>query len=687
MKKLIFGAMSMGLLLTACSSESILEQTEQQRTDVDRTYFVKVNIHGDSDALTRAADTNGGNPDATTDFEVGTDEESAVSNVYFVFYDDNGNVVGNLVNVDGSTLTWQNGEANTVDKYASTVVQVEVPKSSNEPKKVICYINPIAPQSLQTDLQSIQTVEREACKTSRGFAMSNSVYYDNNQELQVAVNIAEGQLKETYEEAEAASNVAMDIYVDRYASKLTFELAQDQISDYETSSPEVDSETGDVSNPTAVSLTFKPQKWTVNAESKTMFMIKSFRKENPSTGQILAHDYTFGELNQAITAGPIVGNLNYAGSTSELSGEQQWIWNKPSYHRSYWEMSPAYFTENYPEVSSDVKNQTNQVYYSYDDLSTGDKGFDFESANKTQYFLPTTVGSRALTQGGNPRAAVASVIIVGQYDVTVGGTKYVNQTFYTYNKNNAGKDLVYFPSTENEGSYTGNSVITGCEDIVSRMISACSSLYYSADGIKFTPATKEQVLPFVRIAAPSVLDDSSEKKTNKVAARLRTLKLKDGVTSTGASCLYIASGNGYRAIGESPTYTDASGNTVNRVPVISLEEANDNLYQQIGAASLYENGMAYFNIPVQHYGWWRNGNLNRQEGKTDIEWKYVHVGDFGMVRNHSYKINVTGIEGLGSAIADPTDPIVPPADTETYYVKYRVNILKWAVVPTQSVKL
>lgn len=672
MKKLIFGAMSMGLLLTACSSESILEQTEQQRTDVDRTYFVKVNIHGDSDALTRAADTNGGNADAATDFEVGSSDESAVSNVYFVFYDEKGNVVGNLVNVDGSTLTWENGSTNTVDKYASTVVQVDVPKSSLDPASVICYLNPIAPQSLQIDLQSIQTVERESVKTSRGFAMSNSVYYDENQELRVDVKIDSKQLKDTYEAAESDENPAMDIYVERYASKLTLDLDQNQISDYETNSPDID-DSGMTLGSKAVSLTFNPQKWTVNAEAKSMFMIKSFREESAS-GQILPDCYSFGALNKIITGGPIVGNLTYEGSEEETAN--QWKWNAPSYHRAYWGMSTAYFTEEYPEVSSDVTTtSTNQIYYKYSELST--LGFDFTSANKTQYFKPTTVGSRALKETDNPRAAVASVIIVGQYDVTVDGVKYANQTFYTYNKATTGKDLVYFPSKSENGSLTGVSEIEGCEDIVSRLIAACSSLYYSEDGVTFTPATKAQILPYVEIGVPSVIDNTTEGKVNKIASRLRTLKLRANVTSNSSN-LYIASGNGYRTIVAGPN---------GDMSVYSLAQANDNLYQQVGAASLYLNGMAYFNIPVQHYGWWRNGNLNRQEGKTDIEWKYVHVGDFGMVRNHSYNVNVTGIVGIGSAIADPEDPIVPPADTESYYVKYRVNILKWAVVPTQNVKL
>ena len=57
------------------------------------------------------------------------------------------------------------------------------------------------------------------------------------------------------------------------------------------------------------------------------------------------------------------------------------------------------------------------------------------------------------------------------------------------------------------------------------------------------------------------------------------------------------------------------------------------------------------------------------------------VGDLGMVRNHSYSVNVTAIKGLGTAISDYEAPIVPPADTKEQYVSYKVNILKWAVVP------
>ena len=113
--------------------------------------------------------------------------------------------------------------------------------------------------------------------------------------------------------------------------------------------------------------------------------------------------------------------------------------------------------------------------------------------------------------------------------------------------------------------------------------------------------------------------------------------------------------------------------------------------QQVGYAYYYSAGKGYFNIPVRHFGWYRTGNANN---KTDADgnpvamnWRLVRVGDFGMVRNHSYNVVVNKITGLAAGINGDNTPIVPPASTEDYYVAYKVNILKWAVVPTQSVDL
>ena len=167
----------------------------------------------------------------------------------------------------------------------------------------------------------------------------------------------------------------------------------------------------------------------------------------------------------------------------------------------------------------------------------------------------------------------------------------------------------------------------------------------------------------------------------KLQANVRSLQFKSADVAEG---IYIATGNGYMQI-VADDYGQAEGETFNTNTMVRLSEANRVLMQQVGYAYYYNLGKAYFNIPVKHYGWYRNGN--EQKNAAKIDWSKVRVGDFGMVRNHSYTVNVNNIIGLASGISGDNVPIVPPAATEDYYVAYSVRILKWAVVPAQNVDL
>ena len=96
----------------------------------------------------------------------------------------------------------------------------------------------------------------------------------------------------------------------------------------------------------------------------------------------------------------------------------------------------------------------------------------------------------------------------------------------------------------------------------------------------------------------------------------------------------------------------------------------------------------FFNIPVKHLGYYRqSNNTTAATNAATIEVADASVGDFGMVRNHSYQINVTKIEGLAEGIGDKANPIIPPADTKDVYMAYRINVLRWAIVPVQNVEL
>lgn len=116
----------------------------------------------------------------------------------------------------------------------------------------------------------------------------------------------------------------------------------------------------------------------------------------------------------------------------------------------------------------------------------------------------------------------------------------------------------------------------------------------------------------------------------------------------------------------------------------ALAKANRLLYQNLGGAHAYINGMAFFSAPIQHWGWYREGNTNYGKPMAEWDWSAMKTGDFGIVRNHIYTIQIDNIVGLGTGIISNTDPLLPPTDKVSYAVKFRVNIQKWATLPTQN---
>lgn len=80
-------------------------------------------------------------------------------------------------------------------------------------------------------------------------------------------------------------------------------------------------------------------------------------------------------------------------------------------------------------------------------------------------------------------------------------------------------------------------------------------------------------------------------------------------------------------------------------------------------AEIRRDGRAYYYVPIKHLG-----------GTGEL-------AEYGIVRNHFYKITLTGITGFGTPVYDP-DKVVKPA-VPTYqdtYLAARVQVLQWRVV-------
>ena len=119
------------------------------------------------------------------------------------------------------------------------------------------------------------------------------------------------------------------------------------------------------------------------------------------------------------------------------------------------------------------------------------------------------------------------------------------------------------------------------------------------------------------------------------------------------------------------------------VNAATTEEANkfingDEANKYNSGCSFYNDGMMYYNIPIEHL---------RNDGKfTDAEYTQKE-GNYGVVRNHYYIITINSIKNLGKAVNNPDERIVPnDDDTKSYYVAAKINVLSWKVVK-QSVDL
>lgn len=671
MKKQKFLLGAAGLLalgLTACSNEVSVNNDVAQK---DEYRYMRVAICSPSANGTRA--------DVFAD---ATKEENEVSNMYFKFFDRNGNCVSNTPSTDVKfeEATPENGNVGMVK---NAIVKVALSEGAGMPAYVLCFINPTDWSDIEsTNLKMEDFRSRMRASFMQGdyFSMNNSVYFgtdDATGATNVKISgtpIVYNQLYTTEADAAAATgDDIVQIYVERYAAKVQFTLAGSLM----TSSTVVVG-TGD----DAKTLTFHPEAWTINADSPNMYAVKRYDNSNANNTEVP----TLSQVNAMLI---------------------DWNdWNKPALHRSYWACSPGYYATNYPEVSDQIADYWNATagltgtgagevnldaegnivdgapnalkYYSYNQITKEDLGSEgygktsFQVSTDTEanttvyptkYVMENTVSSQALGSK-NPKAAVPSVVMVGNY--TVEGVAE-GTTFYVYD------DKIYY-------SDAAIAAAQNTQTMIDAFLAKNSVLYVgttttNAEGVS---TTSYQRLNVAR--ATAAIRATLAVQHPSLAVRGTAPVPHRNVT------LQIANLGSVNNLYYSPNGT----NRYIQVTAANVDQVNSVIWNQLQAAEAYTQGKCYFSIPIKHLGWfdrYPEGAGAPVTAQGGINWPEVKVGDFGLVRNHVYNLNVSEITGRATGILDLDYPLVPAADIDSYWIKYQLNILNWRVVPTQDVKL
>lgn len=176
--------------------------------------------------------------------------------------------------------------------------------------------------------------------------------------------------------------------------------------------------------------------------------------------------------------------------------------------------------------------------------------------------------------------------------------------------------------------YNGVSIL-GIDNLKRQMALTFSQYYTSTDATNYTQLSKDDI---------DFKDPDGTMQQYRVTPTLAN-------DPAGTKKYYTKT-----TTGTTPTFRE-----VNKADVLAAIEADK--------AEIRRDGRAYYYVPIKHIG-----------GPGEL-------AEYGIVRNHFYKITLTGIKGFGTPVYNPdkvVDPIVPTY--ENTYLAARVQVLQWRVV-------
>ncbi|WP_281514997.1 Mfa1 family fimbria major subunit [Phocaeicola sartorii] len=612
------------LFMASCSDNDLPQGNEQQIVEKDGKMYMKVEINNANGSGSRAVEYEDG------DSNLG---ENDINEILFVFYNENKNYVGDSRlrkkksdadvtpgdGYDGFLGDLKDGSGSSaIENVMVTIVPVEVTAGSFVPQYVMAYVNPTSQwsENVKTPLKDFKEIKRTSYRSdgvnNEKFLMNNAVYYEGEgNTLPTTLAKITGTLYETEEKANANdATTSVTINVERVAAKVKVSAA-----DGFNKENNADNDGYVNTHTTNYSVKFVPKCWALNAVATSTYLVKQFLKNDDAT------------------------NLFYSDMPAFAATSS--IWNDKENKRSYWCTSQFHHSGTYPSVFSEASDKSLKYYSWKELLGENGVGKTLTKDGNVDYCMEHTVDANTLSKIGE--GALTSVMVIGQYQLKKDNQE-VNDgkpiTFYTYGKPVDGKYNIYLEN-----------------DILVPMAANQNVIYYmskSGENPEYQLIQKKEGLTAIDYA--KIFKVFYPSGDVKVPGRYRFLGLVDNLPIEG-EYYYKKADQKFEKL------TNENWNSVK-------DELTAQLRNSTEAAEMYTNGMAYFNIPIQHFGGVSSG-----------------YGSFGVVRNHYYKINITGISGLGTAISDEEHPIVPPRETLTYYVRTQLNVLSWRVMSQEDVTL
>ena len=394
--KLLFAGVAMVAALASCSKEN--SSTPEVGTFDATKAYAKINI-------------SMGNVGTRASYSKGSPEEKNINSVMLVVYGNDNSVVGyGAIGDLGSATSGQNG---VDDEYDSQLVELDIVGNKSQAATVVAYVNVPSDEIMDYSAAYNNLYKSDIIGVSNNFAMTNSGYFDDEDNWVVATPIVEGSLYNSKEAAEAdASGTATTIYVERLAAKVTTVMTAeepDRTADVKILGyvPE-----GSEEEAPEYSLVFDDINWIASGTANEMHLLKNEWTE----------DDLFSSADDA---------------------------NDAEKFRSYW-AAGAYYADAYDAM------QKNLSYASFNKIGNDGQAFGASSDNVTYSYIPEhTYGEDVISNTNyNVIGAATGIMALGKYMIKSNGvaTEHFNISS-TLEGNETTVDFYLLATTE-KGVYT-----------------------------------------------------------------------------------------------------------------------------------------------------------------------------------------------------------------------------------------
>ena len=610
--------------------------------------------------------------DNGNEFVDGSVEESKISNMMIIFFNENGDFAKSFT--EGEMEKVSNSEVDIENDWTATWT-IETEEYTDDFKNLVNSFSSFITvvnydDSNSTDinwktitLESFYSMVWDTFKVeNKGFYMTTAGHYERDNNKYLYYNIKEGGKDFFYNSRDESIRNAHTVYVERLAARVDISIDKNHILPIEV-----------VYGTDIYELTFNPTHWGLNGTETSTYLAK----HQPENGSF-SNDYPSN----------FFGWINYN--------------NK----RTFWAESVNFGKSlNYPANANSKLSGTQLDYLTFNSLSSSNPNLTTSKTDENAvvgslYTLEHTFEASEFSKAGiNHYSVPTSIVVLGDYTAECTGTDLVPD------KNEDGKSTstVAIGSTlnfENGGFYLRDINIERTdknnENNTNRVL---KYRLYTKDNNKdelFDAYLKEQYTIWIcHEENGKIIGDKSVKAEDNLAI----FEIKNTYKKYNDSGVGVASSNEFTlqlkdwgkidwdniqdVIGDKIIcYANYSNSIVTYIELTAdnLTAANEALQKQLGTSQYYDKGKAFFYSPIPHYLTYSPSSEKSFDGILKNLSTYK-TGEFGVVRNHIYNFTIESINGLGYGRTKDDDiPLPYPREDENIYqFDMKLEILPWHV--------